>query len=290
MLLPEAALGKDAQFSSHNNITMPLTSSIEGMPFDPDRDRALAMMGSSNQDDDDANDDDDDDDDVLSDYDSPEEDPGESDPGGRGDAGARGSTTLGGSVRPRELIVGNGFVCDTHSCGMTFAGFDDLVDHRRLHVGCTILTSDDMQWTGQQASRWGSTRGQTHAAGDIKLEPVGGSHVTGGGACKSESGTEGALGVEGINDDGLLDDDAECGEDVRLERGPRGRGSQLPTMVGKGQLSAREMRRVKARIERMERSSRIAATERRNRRQVRVGSMTVKTEAERERVLALRVG
>ena len=254
-----------------------------------DRHKALGIMGRSD-DDNDANDDDDDDDNVLSDYDFLEEDPGELNLGGRGGAGARGSTAFGESPSG-DLVVGNRFVCDTPSCVMAFARFDDLVDHRRLHVGCTILTGDDMQWRGQHAPEWGSTPGQTHAVGDIKLERAGGgSQVAGGGACKSESGSEGALDVESSNDNGLLDDDAEFGENAQLGRGRRGRETKLTAMGGNGQLSAREMRRVAGRTERMERSSRIAATERRNRRQVRVGSMTVKTEAERERVLALRVG
>ena len=110
--------------------------------------------------------------------------------------------------------------------------------------------------------------------------------MAGGGACKSESGSEGALDVESSNDNGLLEDVAEFGRNAQLGE----RETKLTTMGGNGQLSAREMRRVAGRTERMERSSRIAATERRNRREVRVGSMTVKTEAERERVLALRVG
>ena len=250
-----------------------------------DKHKAMGIMGCSD-DDNDANDDDDDDDDVLSDYDSLEKDPGELNLGGRGGAGARGSTAFGESPSG-DLVVGNRFVCDTPSCVMAFARFDDLVDHRRLHVGCTILTGDDMQWRGQHAPGWGSTPGQTHAVGDIKLEPAGGgSQVAGGGACKSESGSEGALDVESSNDNGLLEDVAEFGRNAQLG----GRETKLTTMGGNGQLSAREMRRVAGRTERMERSSRIAATERRNRREVRVGSMTVKTEAERERVLALRVG
>ena len=74
-----------------------------------------------------------------------------------------------------------------------------------LHLGCTVLTGDDMQWRGKQAPGWGSTPGQTHAVGDIKMEPGGGSQVAGGVACKSEPVSEGALDVESSNDNGVVD-------------------------------------------------------------------------------------
>ena len=118
--------------------------------------------------------------------------------------------------------------------------------------------------------------------------------MAGGGACKSETGSDWALGVESSNDNGLLAmdvDDADAEFDEVGESGSRARvqESKLHTK-SKGQLSAREMRRVAGETARMARSSRILATERRNRREVREASMTVKTEEDRQRVLAMRAG
>ena len=197
------------------------------------------------------------------------------------------------------------FVCEAYGCGMPFAQFDDLGRHCRLHAGNTVLVDDDMRALGQQAPGGVTTPRGTHGglgrdALHVKLEPISedGNRAgvpPGGGSCRYQGDGDGALGMDSSDHAG--NDDKSChgaGERPEVLRGstvmPGSMGCKgdatKPSKQGrKPRFSAREMRRIAARNTRAERATRDVAIARRNRRQVRIGARTVKTEAERERAL-----